>query len=887
MKPGPVNSQTLYRNVLHLLKHGLRTATYKLATVAALVDFCVDHRPIAAGAEQEVPLADLARLVMNYYWRQSTPFDGVQLRQSTQSRSRILDAVNAVRAAADTTNEDLTLEKAAQLAPEVYRRAVDGIAMCLAQQPLPRLQRLPGAARSVRLLYDDSFLSDTVTRSQLQRHNNAIRLYPGVSESLADLKNPLHRALHRMWVADVLRINRLPPDKRRDVELHLFGHALLETGGPGAEISRDVTPDGDLGTPSGRGLATSSFAARLNYLFERNRSPGGEVYSSGEVAARLRESGFSITASTVSQLRAGVGPAPQPGTARALAMFFGVAPSYFLDNGDPHAVIAITHTTESDRPASENPREGEPSGCTAQSQGVHVDSGEVWNAVVGPDLNDIAARCDIDGSGCWLASSNTAVRCRPPNDMRASIDLPKIQLHRWAWMVANGHSADSIPTHLLQVRRRCNGVTCCNPSHLFASRPGAGEELSEPAVAALLQNSQRPEAQPEPWRFDLDVNPIERHGTVLTDDLESVYRYCISDDSDCWLMPTLNAVSCRAAGDLRRDCELPKMSPHRWAWMVANGLSSNPLPGDLFQVWRHCGRRNCCNPEHLYLIDPDGEESTAEEAEEYLRFLATDQPTVNTDRPYNPDGDDAHPANPFDKAAQHSAAGGRHRAATPGGEGPDPLERRSVESSWKTGFFTERLNELFESRPRPTGEPLTSNDVAAALQADGLAVTESLISRLRNGSGAAPAPATIEALAYFFDVDVDSFSAGAHATVRDVRPTNHPQQDVELAPPPTPQPADPPVAQVIQISVAELGRTVTGLSRTAAEGLTGSSADVERAGRLLSLVADLGALLSTPMQRLVISRPLLRRIVTEWTAIDPIAHLRHPIVSRLTQLLNE
>ena len=72
-------------------------------------------------------------------------------------------------------------------APAAYERAIDEITLCLAQQPLHRLQKLPGSSTSDPFLYDDSFLHDHVARSTLRAHGDTIGLKPGVAHGLARL----------------------------------------------------------------------------------------------------------------------------------------------------------------------------------------------------------------------------------------------------------------------------------------------------------------------------------------------------------------------------------------------------------------------------------------------------------------------------------------------------------------------------------------------------------------------------------------------------------------------------------------------------------------------------------------------------------------------------
>ncbi|MEX3767955.1 hypothetical protein ABFW14_13690, partial [Mycolicibacterium fortuitum] len=56
-----------------------------------------------------------------------------------------------------------SLSVAMTTAPEIYRASIDDIGLCLAQQPLYQLQRLPGADTNDTFLYDDSFLHSNVS----------------------------------------------------------------------------------------------------------------------------------------------------------------------------------------------------------------------------------------------------------------------------------------------------------------------------------------------------------------------------------------------------------------------------------------------------------------------------------------------------------------------------------------------------------------------------------------------------------------------------------------------------------------------------------------------------------------------------------------------------
>jgi 5-methylcytosine-specific restriction endonuclease McrA len=108
-------------------------------------------------------------------------------------------------------------------APAAYTEAVDRIALALIKQPLPRLQKLPGAPTSDPFLYDDSFLGENVSRSTVRAHGDAIELKPGVAYGLARLAGLLKPALEIMWVEDVRRMNKFLDSDVPDVAGHLFG----------------------------------------------------------------------------------------------------------------------------------------------------------------------------------------------------------------------------------------------------------------------------------------------------------------------------------------------------------------------------------------------------------------------------------------------------------------------------------------------------------------------------------------------------------------------------------------------------------------------------------------------------------------------------------------
>jgi hypothetical protein len=214
----------LGQRVVAILETGLRTATYKLATLMALIEHSIENLPARADDALTVPIPDLAHRVLSLYWQQVRPFDGRELKQSTQPKARILRAANDLREASRKAG---SVEIARLRAPTVYAHSIDEIMMGLAQQPLHRLQKLPGLPDSDAFLYDDSFLHDQVSRSTLRAHGDAIVLRRSVAHGLARLAGLLKPALEIMWVEDVRRMNKFLDAEVPDVAGHLFGRERI------------------------------------------------------------------------------------------------------------------------------------------------------------------------------------------------------------------------------------------------------------------------------------------------------------------------------------------------------------------------------------------------------------------------------------------------------------------------------------------------------------------------------------------------------------------------------------------------------------------------------------------------------------------------------------
>lgn len=83
---------------------------------------------------------------------------------------------------------------------------------------------------------------------------------------------------------------------------------------------------------------STTFAARLNRLFEVVIPPGRGPHTSAEVIAALKAEGITMSAPYLSQLRSGNRTNPSTATMAALANFFRIKPAFFTDD-DYHAKL--------------------------------------------------------------------------------------------------------------------------------------------------------------------------------------------------------------------------------------------------------------------------------------------------------------------------------------------------------------------------------------------------------------------------------------------------------------------------------------------------------------------------------------------------------------------
>ncbi len=82
----------LGQRVIAILEQGQRDATYKLATLMALIEHSIENLPLHAEDTLTVPIPELAHRVLALYWHQVRPFEGHDLAQRrTGTKTRIID----------------------------------------------------------------------------------------------------------------------------------------------------------------------------------------------------------------------------------------------------------------------------------------------------------------------------------------------------------------------------------------------------------------------------------------------------------------------------------------------------------------------------------------------------------------------------------------------------------------------------------------------------------------------------------------------------------------------------------------------------------------------------------------------------------------------------
>jgi 5-methylcytosine-specific restriction endonuclease McrA len=199
--------------VLSLIGTGRKSATYKLATLLALIDVVAESSDPVSGAPTVVSGTEVARRVLTLYWPQSAVYgegpgrSPVPLRQSPQ---------NDIPAKLHTWRRTHGLSSGASLAaagavdPIGWARLERELTTVVLRMPIPKLQRFGDSqsATEDRFIYDFGWRDEEpVSTVQRPDFDDRLHLRDGVGEYLVRLSPLLRPAIQTKWSELVARQN--------------------------------------------------------------------------------------------------------------------------------------------------------------------------------------------------------------------------------------------------------------------------------------------------------------------------------------------------------------------------------------------------------------------------------------------------------------------------------------------------------------------------------------------------------------------------------------------------------------------------------------------------------------------------------------------------------
>jgi hypothetical protein len=131
--------------LLSILDEGSYTATYKYAVLLGLIDLSLEHTTSLGAAPDIVYPAQLARKVVELYWRHTMPYPGLAgptvLRQNSAGQAEIVSLIRRFRSG-HAPDPSTPLFEARASAPQAFGNLLADAEWKLIEMPLPRLQRV-------------------------------------------------------------------------------------------------------------------------------------------------------------------------------------------------------------------------------------------------------------------------------------------------------------------------------------------------------------------------------------------------------------------------------------------------------------------------------------------------------------------------------------------------------------------------------------------------------------------------------------------------------------------------------------------------------------------------------------------------------------------------
>jgi hypothetical protein len=215
--------------LLALLDATRHSATYKLATLLAIVDVTAERTGRSGSAPDVISGKEVARRVIELYWPQTVPYGaasaGDKPRVLSQAAQNDIPAKLAAWRATRHLDSAASLDDARAADPDGWAALEADLVTIVIGMPLAKLQRFGDGGRSVedRFIYDFSWREE-VGRATVARpgFDDSLRLRPGVGAWLVRLAPLIRPLVQAKWVSRVAERNADLVDSDR-LQQFLFG----------------------------------------------------------------------------------------------------------------------------------------------------------------------------------------------------------------------------------------------------------------------------------------------------------------------------------------------------------------------------------------------------------------------------------------------------------------------------------------------------------------------------------------------------------------------------------------------------------------------------------------------------------------------------------------
>ena len=233
--------------LLALLDAARYSATYKLATLLALIDVAAEHTGRDGTAPWTLSAKEVGRRVIELYWPQTIPYGaaGMVPKVLAQAPQRDIPAKLAAWRTAHHLGPDASLQDACRADPSGWAILEAELVAVVIGMPLAKLQRFGEGRRAAedRFIYDFSW-PEEVSRAAVSRpdFNDRIRLRPGTGAWLVRLAPLIRPLVQSKWAARVAGRNQDVVDAER-LDEFLFGAqrvSLERVRGPLGEVQNGL-----------------------------------------------------------------------------------------------------------------------------------------------------------------------------------------------------------------------------------------------------------------------------------------------------------------------------------------------------------------------------------------------------------------------------------------------------------------------------------------------------------------------------------------------------------------------------------------------------------------------------------------------------------------------